>query len=282
MINHTWNIIPVVSDLGSNTDFSSRFGGRVWSKALISCWTRLLKTGISGLDPEVEASENCERRPTVTTRPSQLEVSARDSNQAQLELRRRIAKVELKEGNPHLRGKRVENHLGKTTLSSPDRDSNLDLPVLSSQAQHDKRVSQLRHRGGEVIFVGSVLTFTWRDSEKPFWKTILSTPDRDSNLNLPIIGSLVYCESSALDHTPIEADESPDSLTHSLNTVSLEPPVYSNTRLARQTTWPPKRVTGILNVWFWTGPRILDTIVRAIRVIRSLRPASIFRLFKGS
>nr|CAD7398421.1 unnamed protein product [Timema cristinae] len=31
---------------------------------------------------------------------------------------------------------------------SPDLDSNLDLPVLSSRAQHDKRVSQLRHRGG--------------------------------------------------------------------------------------------------------------------------------------
>nr|CAD7391970.1 unnamed protein product [Timema cristinae] len=56
--------------------------------------------------------------------------------------------VELEEVNPHLRGGRVENHLGKTTLSSPDRDSNLDLPVLSSRAQHDKRVSQLRHRGG--------------------------------------------------------------------------------------------------------------------------------------
>nr|CAD7604692.1 unnamed protein product [Timema genevievae] len=34
------------------------------------------------------------------------------------------------EVNPHLRGGRVENHLGKTTPSSPDRDSNLDLPVL--------------------------------------------------------------------------------------------------------------------------------------------------------
>nr|CAD7426965.1 unnamed protein product [Timema monikensis] len=30
--------------------------------------------------------------------------------------------------------------------SSPDRDSKLDLPVLSGRAQHDKRVSQLRHR----------------------------------------------------------------------------------------------------------------------------------------
>nr|CAD7575046.1 unnamed protein product [Timema californicum] len=32
---------------------------------------------------------------------------------------------------------RVENHLGKTTPSSPNRDLNLDLPVLSSRAQHD-------------------------------------------------------------------------------------------------------------------------------------------------
>nr|CAD7572665.1 unnamed protein product [Timema californicum] len=50
----------------------------------------------------------------------------------------RIGKVELEEVNPHLRGGRVENHLGKTTTSSPDRDWNLDLPVLSSRAaQHD-------------------------------------------------------------------------------------------------------------------------------------------------
>nr|CAD7570214.1 unnamed protein product [Timema californicum] len=62
----------------------------------------------------------------------------------------RIGKVELEEVNPHLRGGRVENHLGKTTLSSPDLDSNLDLPVLSSRAQHDKRVSQLRHQGGSM------------------------------------------------------------------------------------------------------------------------------------
>nr|CAD7258450.1 unnamed protein product [Timema shepardi] len=59
----------------------------------------------------------------------------------------KITQVELEEVNPHLHGWRVENHLGKNTPSSPDRDSNLDLPVLSSQDQHDKRVSQLRHRG---------------------------------------------------------------------------------------------------------------------------------------
>nr|CAD7413493.1 unnamed protein product [Timema cristinae] len=48
-----------------------------------------------------------------------------------------IGKVELEEVSPHLRGGRVENHLGKTTPSSPDRGSNLNLPVLSSRAQHD-------------------------------------------------------------------------------------------------------------------------------------------------
>nr|CAD7408595.1 unnamed protein product [Timema poppensis] len=50
-----------------------------------------------------------------------------------------IGKVELEGVNPHLRGGRVENHLGKATPSSPERDLNLDLPVLSSRAQHDKR-----------------------------------------------------------------------------------------------------------------------------------------------
>nr|CAD7424266.1 unnamed protein product [Timema monikensis] len=59
-----------------------------------------------------------------------------------------LGKVELEEVNPHLRGWRVDNHLGKTTPSLPDRDSNPELPVLSSRAKHDKRVSQLRHRGG--------------------------------------------------------------------------------------------------------------------------------------
>nr|CAD7439652.1 unnamed protein product [Timema bartmani] len=34
----------------------------------------------------------------------------------------------------------------KTIPSSPDRDSNLDLPVLGGLAQHDWRVSQLRYR----------------------------------------------------------------------------------------------------------------------------------------
>nr|CAD7450061.1 unnamed protein product [Timema bartmani] len=39
---------------------------------------------------------------------------------------------------------------------------------------------------------------------KTIVETTLSTPDRDSNLALTVIGSLVYCESSALDHVATE------------------------------------------------------------------------------
>nr|CAD7434577.1 unnamed protein product [Timema monikensis] len=85
--------------------------------------------------------------------------------------------------NAHLRGGRVENHLGKTTPSSLDRDSSLDLPILSSQAQHGKRVSQIRHRGGYANTVQ--LTGTW-------------------NPDLPVIGSLVSCEIDDLDHAATE------------------------------------------------------------------------------
>nr|CAD7262936.1 unnamed protein product [Timema shepardi] len=67
-----------------------------------------------------------------------------------------IGKVELEEVNPHLCGERVENHLGKTTPISLDRDSNLDLLVLSSRAQHNYRVSRLRHRGGVVSLVPEI------------------------------------------------------------------------------------------------------------------------------
>nr|CAD7395407.1 unnamed protein product [Timema poppensis] len=41
--------------------------------------------------------------------------------------------VGLEEMNPHLREGRVEHHLGKTIPSSPDRDSNLDIPILRSR-----------------------------------------------------------------------------------------------------------------------------------------------------
>nr|CAD7568573.1 unnamed protein product [Timema californicum] len=47
-----------------------------------------------------------------------------------------LGRPNLKEVNPNLRGGRVENHLGKTTPSYTDQDSNLDLPFFGSLAQH--------------------------------------------------------------------------------------------------------------------------------------------------
>nr|CAD7259807.1 unnamed protein product [Timema shepardi] len=44
-----------------------------------------------------------------------------------------------------------------------------------------------------------------RRGENNFGKITLSTFDRDSDLELPVIGSFVYCESSALDHAATEA-----------------------------------------------------------------------------
>nr|CAD7196070.1 unnamed protein product [Timema douglasi] len=87
-----------------------------------------------------------------------------------------IGKVELEKVNPHLRGGRVENYLGKTTPITPDRDSNLDLPVLSSRAQHDK-----------------------------IKKKAPGSLERDSKLNLPVLGSLAQHDTTALANYATEA-----------------------------------------------------------------------------
>nr|CAD7264366.1 unnamed protein product [Timema shepardi] len=152
-----------------------------------------------------------------------------------------IGKVELEEVNPHWRGGGVENHLGNTTLSSPDRDSNLDLPVLSSRAQNDWRVSQLRHRGGADVsdtfnhqaLVVDMSLSTHFNYIKSTWLEWLNGLRRhhlcqtgllmmessgfesrsyllryirpESNSYIPDISSLVYCKSDALDYGATEA-----------------------------------------------------------------------------
>nr|CAD7396022.1 unnamed protein product [Timema poppensis] len=65
--------------------------------------------------------------------------------------------------------------------------------------------------GGRFIIL-SFGTIIYRDrkcsciSMEGEWKTTLNTPDRDQPPNLPIFGSLVYYESSALDHAATKAD----------------------------------------------------------------------------
>nr|CAD7408416.1 unnamed protein product [Timema poppensis] len=80
-----------------------------------------------------------------------------------------IRKVELEEVNPHLRGGRVENRLGKTTPSSP-------VPRFEPRSPRPQQSSSTRQ------------------ARKP---TTPSRPDRDSNLDIPVIGGLAYSESDA-------------------------------------------------------------------------------------
>ncbi|CAG2060025.1 unnamed protein product [Timema podura] len=58
------------------------------------------------------------------------------TNKSKAVLLQELGRLNLEEVNLHLYGGKVKNHLGKTTLSSPDQDSNLNLPDLGSLAQH--------------------------------------------------------------------------------------------------------------------------------------------------
>nr|CAD7447990.1 unnamed protein product [Timema bartmani] len=67
-----------------------------------------------------------------------------------------LGKLNLEEVNQHLSGGKVEKHLEKITPISPDQDSNLDLPVLGSLAQHE--TSTLANYATEIQFKLMLLT----------------------------------------------------------------------------------------------------------------------------
>nr|CAD7572042.1 unnamed protein product [Timema californicum] len=85
----------------------------------------------------------------------------------------------IRGSEPAFAWKEIGKPFRKNKPSSPDRDSTLDLPVLSSRAQHDKCVKleevNPHLRGGRV--------------ENHLEKTTPSSSDRDSNLDLPILSS---------------------------------------------------------------------------------------------
>nr|CAD7402811.1 unnamed protein product [Timema cristinae] len=156
----------------------------------------------------------------------------------------------VKEVNPHLGGGKVEKHLGKTTPSSPYQDSNFDLPVLDSLAQHETSAlanyaTEAAHKGkrrrvkeeglregedGELAFSrrkvsnirlerGYAPAFAWWKRGKPFRKNHPQCIRTGSNSDLPVLGSLVQHESSALGHGVTEADK--------LETILEKSPMYS-------------------------------------------------------
>nr|CAD7439946.1 unnamed protein product [Timema bartmani] len=86
---------------------------------------------------------------------------------------------------------------------------------ISSRHLMSRRLRSEREGMRKVIFRGSIPVFALKERERVenhFGKTTLSTPDRGSSLDLPVIGSLVYCKSSALDHAAIEAEINPTSV----------------------------------------------------------------------
>nr|CAD7606964.1 unnamed protein product [Timema genevievae] len=92
---------------------------------------------------------------------------------------------------------------------SKDREKILLLSGGGKSTHHSNLPSHLsrdevypRLRGGRV--------------ENNFFKTTLITPDRDGNLDLPAIGSLVQHKSSASDHAAIEAAIGPRCLLRDL------------------------------------------------------------------
>nr|CAD7427973.1 unnamed protein product [Timema monikensis] len=93
-----------------------------------------------------------------------------------------IGKVELEEVNPNLCGGRVENHLGKTTPSSPDRDSNLNLPVLSSRAQHDKQAITQQIRNLNLMEYQSKILLQKNGVAVQKFKMIENADEVDDNL----------------------------------------------------------------------------------------------------
>nr|CAD7263870.1 unnamed protein product [Timema shepardi] len=58
---------------------------------------------------------------------------------------------------------------------------------------------------GKVEYRGSEPALAWRESGKAFRKNHPSSPERDLSLNLPVIGSLVKHEYSALTNSATEA-----------------------------------------------------------------------------
>nr|CAD7424181.1 unnamed protein product [Timema monikensis] len=95
-------------------------------------------TDVNGGTNDFDAENGVTELPTFSTKGKTYRIKTRDTVVLPCEvINSGIGKVELKEVNQRFRDGGVENHLGITTRSSPDRDSNLDLLVLSSLAQHD-------------------------------------------------------------------------------------------------------------------------------------------------
>nr|CAD7260114.1 unnamed protein product [Timema shepardi] len=98
---------------------------------------------------------------------------------------------------------RVENHLRLLALSSASLK-----PILWDSGWEGERCGVASQPTKVSIRANKNrrITETVDGASYRTGKITLSTSDRGSNLDLPVIGSLVYCDSSALDHAATEAE----------------------------------------------------------------------------
>ncbi|CAG2054683.1 unnamed protein product [Timema podura] len=169
--------------------------------------------------------------------------------QANVKMSERVDKVGLgrsylEELYPYLRGGKVENHYRKTILSTPDRDSNLAIPVFGSLVYCESRA--LDHAATEVGFTRVVLKST---SEQHLLLT-------------------VRCVSSGEPRFVLDSDDPghPDSPDHSSPTSLLFMPElptlrYTQTGLIKSFVPPDKislRGPGVINLQRYTGARVTE------------------------
>nr|CAD7413932.1 unnamed protein product [Timema poppensis] len=93
--------------------------------------------------------------------------------------------------------------LGSCSLEGPRTVGSYPLEDPGMVDAYCREVSGIRN----TIFRRSIPAFAWRESGEYFGKTTLSTPDQDSNINLSVLGNLVYSESSMLDHAATKASQ---------------------------------------------------------------------------
>nr|CAD7571807.1 unnamed protein product [Timema californicum] len=128
------------SSVQHQSDHGSSSNGRAQLKSPSSSQPDVLSSVFSAPQIPSPKSRNCKQQQPQQQSPTQQQQQQQQhhkfnpyqgvnqSAQAQMELGR----MNIEEVTPHLHGRRV-----KTTPSSPERDLNLDLPVLGSLAQHD-------------------------------------------------------------------------------------------------------------------------------------------------
>nr|CAD7599478.1 unnamed protein product [Timema genevievae] len=103
-----------------------------------------------------------------------------DSDFSRTSVLSELARLNLEEANPHLRGGRMEKYLGKNHPSSPNRDSSLDLPILGNLAQHE--TSALSSYANEAVNRPSlaIRTFTLYHIETYTANTFVFAPKTDT------------------------------------------------------------------------------------------------------